>query len=279
MGASGWLGRALSETLKKKGAEVIPFSRSRREGWRQWDGCSVPDLSGLDAIVNLAGEPVDQRWTSKSKKKFHTSRVDLTQFLVEGIADSEVHTLLNSSGVGFYGTCQDRELTEKDAVGSNFLAKLCLDWEKAASEAKIRSVFLRTGVVLGKDGRAWKKMEPLFRLGLGGRLGHGQQWMPWIHLHDEVAAMIHCLESDLAGPVNLVAPESVRNVDFTREFASVLKRPAFIPAPEFMLNLLLGDFAQEGLMASLRVVPQVLLDSGFEFQYPDLRSALEDLTS
>jgi len=277
IGASGWIGRHLTTALEKKGHTVIGFSRSAREGWRQWDTCSVPDLSGLDAVINLAGEAVDQRWTDSNKKAFRESRVNLTNFLVEGIAGTEVKVLLNASGVGFYGSCGDEILTEKTPAGSGYLAQLCVDWEDAAAQAPCRSVFLRTGVALGEGSRAWKKLKAVFSLGVGGRLGDGCQWMPWIHLADELGAIIHCLENEISGPINLAAPECVTNQEFTKILAKALKRPALFPAPAFALRLALGEFADEGLLASLRVKPELLLESGYQFQFPDLAVAIADL--
>ena len=160
------------------------------------------------------------------------------------------------------------------------MAGLCLDWEEAVDvSSEVRTVLLRTGVVLGKGGRAWEKMGKIFKLGIGGRLGNGKQWMPWIHLADEIAGIVYCLEHEIAGPVNLVAPESVRNSEFTKAVGQAMKRPTLFPAPAFALKLLLGDFAEEGLLASTLVVPQVLLDAGYRFKYPTIESAMAELVS
>lgn len=284
IGASGWLGGHLVSALRERGWQVTGFSRSERADagieWRVWDGQGRPDLHELDAVVNLAGEAIDQRWTPARKEALRRSRVDLTARLSKAVRDSEVKVLLNASAIGFYGDRGDEELTEEAASGGGFLADLCRDWEAAVEVPDaVRVVFLRTGVVLGRDGRAWEKMSKIFRLGIGGRLGSGRQWMPWIHLADEIGAIVFCLESELQGPVNLVAPEAVRNVEFTKAVGRAMGRPTIFPAPTFALKLVLGDFAEEGLLASTRVVPQVLLEAGYQFQYPTIDAAMEELVS
>ena len=259
----------------------MAFSRRVRTDehltWRQWDTRSVPDLSGLDALINLAGEAIDQRWTQERKKKFRRSRVDLSRHLAEAVDRDGVPVWLNASAVGFYGDRGDELLTESSAPGSGYLSELTQEWEEVAVAESARVVHLRTGVVLGKDGRAWQKMAPIFRLGLGGKFGDGQQFMPWIHLEDEIGGILHALDQELSGPLNLVGEESVRNVEFTRTLADVLRRPAVLPAPAFALKLALGEFAKEGLLASMRVQPAALSLSAYQFRFPTLRSALADL--
>ena len=284
IGASGWLGGHLADALSERGWAVTGFSRSHRGNedisWRQWSGEGDVDLSGLSAVINLAGEAIDQRWTDTRKVAFRKSRVDLTQDLCESIRESEVKILLNGSATGFYGNRGDDLLAESEPVGGGYLAELCQDWEGAVDvPGEVRAVILRTGVVLGKGGRAWDKMSKIFRLGVGGRLGSGKQWMPWIHLEDEVNGMIFCLENEIEGPVNLVAPESVRNGEFTEAVGAVLKRPTPFPAPAFALKLALGDFAKEGLLASSRVVPGKLSVSGFQFSYEKIEEALAEITA
>ncbi|MFT6863612.1 MAG: hypothetical protein ACJAVK_002173 [Akkermansiaceae bacterium] len=268
----------------QRGWEVTGFSRSKRDergmSWRQWEGEGSIDLEGLDAVVNLAGEAIDQRWTDARKVVLRESRVDLTKALSVSIRESEVKVLLNASAIGFYGDRGDEKLRESAAVGEGYMARLCLDWEGAVEVPdEVRTVFLRTGVVLGQGGRAWEKMGKIFKLGIGGRLGSGKQWMPWIHLADEIGGIVSCLENEIAGPVNLVAPESVRNSEFTKAVGKAVRRPTLFPAPAFALKLILGDFAEEGLLASTRVVPQVLLEAGFEFQYPTIAEAMAELVS
>ncbi len=282
IGASGWLGGHLADALSARGWNVIGFSRSRRKdddiGWRQWSGEGNVDLTGVSAVINLAGEAIDQRWTDQRKVAFRTSRVNLTADLSESIRQSEVAVLLNGSATGFYGDRGEDLLPESEPVGEGYLSGLCLDWEGAVDvSGEVRTVFLRTGVVLGKGGRAWNKMRNVFKLGIGGRLGSGKQWMPWIHLEDEINGIIFCLENEIEGPVNLVAPEPARNVDFTKAVGKVLKRPTPFPAPAFALKLALGDFAKEGLLASSRVVPEKLLENGYEFSYPTIEKALSGI--
>ena len=282
IGASGWLGGHLCECLLKRGWEVIGFSRSERaEGqmsWRVWDGEGAVDLSGLDAVVNLAGEAIDQRWTAERKVAFRKSRVDLTKALCDSIRGSEVRVLLNASAIGYYGDRGDDELPESEPPGEGYLADLCRDWEAAVSVPdEVRVVYLRTGVVLGRGGRAWEKMKKVFGFGIGGRLGSGRQWMPWIHLDDEIGAIIHSLEKGLEGPVNLAAPGALRNKEFTKAVGRAMGRPTLFPAPAFALKLILGDFAEEGLLASTRVVPAVLQETGYQFVHPTIEEARADL--
>ncbi len=281
VGASGWLGSELSDALLDQGVEVVGFSRQKREedkiSWQVWNTQSVPDFTGLDAVVNLAGESVAQRWSEGKKKKFYESRVTLSRYVAEGVDLAKVPVLLNSSAVGFYGDRGDEALTEESHAGKNYFSDLCDEWEKVTVCEHARVVYLRTGFVLGKGGPAWDQMSKVFRLGLGGRLGNGQQWMPWIHVKDEIQAIIHCLENEISGPVNLAAPQSERNLSFTQKISKALKRPAIFPVPAFMLKLVLGDFAEEGVLASLRVIPKALQDSGFQFTYPAFEAALEDL--
>lgn len=284
VGASGWLGKHLSRELLSRGWQVVGFSRSRREDetmeWRQWDGESVPDLAGLDAVINLAGESIDRRWSEKVKKKLTHSRVAPTEHLSKATRDSAVKVLLNASAIGFYGDRGDEILPETAEAGEGFLAELCQKWEMAADPlSDVRLCYLRTGVVLGKGGPAWESLSKVFKFGAGGKLGNGRQWMPWIHLDDEIGAIIHCLEHTIAGPVNLVAPESVRNAEFTKALGEALHRPAFFTVPSFVLKLILGEFAEEGLLASVRVAPTVLEKSGYRFRFRTIREAFADLTA
>lgn len=261
---------------------MVGFSRSERDDdevrWRQWSGSGKIDLDGIDALINLAGEPIDQRWTGMRKKEFFESRVTLSERLSLATRGTGVKVFLNSSAIGFYGDRGEKLLTEDEPAGEGYLAQLCLEWETAVDVlSDIRVCYLRTGVVLGKGGRAWKQLERVFRFGLGGRLGSGQQWMPWIHLDDEIGAIVHCLENKVFGPVNLVSPGVVRNIEFTKALGAAFKRPTIVPVPAFGLKLILGEFAEEALLASVRVVPGVLEDSGYEFHHPTLKGALDEL--
>lgn len=280
IGASGWLGKHLAAALKGSGHSIVGFSRSQRSGdheWRVWDGKGGVDLSGIDAVINLAGEAIDQHWSDSTKRAFHESRVVLTQELVKSINNHQIPYLLNASAVGYYGDRENDELPEIEPAAENYLAQLCVDWEAATAGADSKVCLLRTGVVLGKEGRAWVKISKIFKLGLGGKLGAGKQWMPWIHLADEIGAILHCLEMEIEGAVNLVAPESVTNAAFTKALGLEMNRPTIFSAPALILKLALGDFAEEGLLASQRVIPQVLLESGYQFKFPEITNTLREL--
>ena len=285
IGASGFIGSELVRQARAAGWEVVGYSRSARDPgdgvseWRDWN--AEPCVSGLDVIVNLAGEGIDKRWTEARKQKFRESRVGVVETIVSAIerAQSPPSTFLNGTAVGIYGDRGDEELDESAAFGSDYLAELCRDWEKAAEPAVARGVRViqwRTGVVLGRGGAAWSKMRTAFSLGMGGRLGDGRQWMPWIHVEDLVAGMLHMLSTDYAGAVNAAAPEAERNADLTRKMAKALSPPASMHAPAWALKIALGGFAS-ALLASQRVLPKALLTHGFRFRFPTLESALDDL--
>lgn len=289
LGATGFIGRNLTARLHSLGIPVTGVSRSRHaslEGVHRWQTPDDLDLSGHQAVVNLSGERVDCRWTPARKLVLASSRVGVTRRLVghlQSLApELRPKVLLNGSGIGYYGDGGDTPLDESSAAGTDFLAKLCVDWENAALEASLtgtRVVLLRTGIVLGKGGAAFDQLRRLFSVGLGGNLGSGRQWMPWIHLDDEVSAILHALQSpSLQGPLNLSAPEPVRNADFTRKLAASLRRPAVLHAPAFALKLLLGEFSS-ALLTGQRAVPAALLHSGFTFRHSTLDSALADLVA
>jgi uncharacterized protein (TIGR01777 family) len=263
---------------------VSRSGNGRVPGVDRWQSAANLDFSGHHAVINLAGEPIDQRWNEKTRRLFRESRVGVTNRIVEAIAklpaDARPKVLVNGSAVGFYGDRGDKILTESERRGQGYLADLCADWEDAAKDAEslgVRVVLLRTGVVLGKEGRAFEKLLTIFKLGIGGRLGSGQQWMPWIHLADLRAAIVHAvLSENLVGPVNGSATHPERNCDFTRKFASALHRPAILPSPAFALKLALGEFSS-ALLASQRAIPAALEADGFQFQFPTLEEALKDL--
>jgi uncharacterized protein (TIGR01777 family) len=253
----------------------------------QWDTQTGPlpvaALSGVDAVVNLAGEPIDaRRWSDQQKVRIRDSRVITTRNLVEGLGSvgQKPAVFVSGSAVGFYGDRGDELLDEASAAGKGFMSELCQEWEREAgraSELGIRVVKIRTGVVLSMEGGALKKMSAPFKLGLGGTLGSGKQWFPWIHIDDIVGIFRHAiLTGSLAGPVNGVAPQPVTNSEFTRELARALRRPAFLPVPEIGLKVLMGEMA-EVLVGSQRVLPKAALASGYEFHYPRLGQALADL--
>jgi len=253
----------------------------------RWDPLQGPPpadaFDGVDTVFHLAGESVAEgRWTAAQKARIRDSRTIGTRNLVQGIlqAANRPGVLVSASAVGYYGSRGDEELPETAPPADDFLARVCVEWEAealAAASAGVRVVTARTGIVLGSGGGALAKMLTPFRLGGGGPLGNGRQWMPWIHVADLARLYVHAAESsDVRGAMNAVAPEPVRNADFTRALARQLRRPAFIPAPYFGLRLLFGEFAQV-LFASQRVIPRVALDTGFVFQYPDIASALGEI--
>ncbi len=282
IGASGFLGNAISAGLNREGFTVIPFSRSQKEGWRVWN--ESPDLSGLDAIINLAGQPIDTRWSDDYKKVLVSSRVDQTQQLVNALEkmkpENRPSTLINTSGVALYGSHESHIFDESSAAVPSFLGDLCLDWEAEAKKAEalgIRVVFPRLGLVFGKEGSAWKRMLSVFKLGLGGPLGSGQQWMPWVHLEDVVGLYIHAIKtSEVQGPMNAVAPEPCRNITLTKALGQLLKRPTVLPAPTWALRIVLGEFA-EVVLGSQNIAPKKATESGYAFKYPAIKEALADL--
>ena len=287
-GASGLLGSALVPTLKARGYEVTRLVRGQASGKDEirWDSAQplLPEAaSGFDAVVHLAGESVATRWSAAKKTKIRESRVAGTRTLVHALAKApkRPRVLISASAIGFYGDRGDDVLNEKSPAGAGFLADVCREWEAAtqpAVDAGIRTIHIRTGIVLSAEGGALKKMLPPFRMGLGGRLASGRQWMSWIHIQDWTGAVHHILKNDLLqGAVNMVAPRPVQNTDFTETLASVLSRPAIFPLPAFAIQTLFGQMGEEVLLASQRVEPARLVTSGYPFQCSDLRKALEAL--
>jgi hypothetical protein len=294
-GASGFVGPRLLRLLDRPVVLSRNPDRSRAAIGMlagrivRWDPMQGPPPSeafeGVDVVMHLAGESVAEgRWTAAQKARIRDSRVIGTRHLVQGIAQAAVRprTLVSASAVGYYGDRGEEELTESAAPGRDFLAEVCVAWEQEALAARkhgVRVVTARTGIVLGAGGGALAKMLTPFKLGGGGPLGNGRQWMPWIHVADLARLYVHAAETTaLDGPMNAVAPHPVRNADFTKALARQLHRPAFLPAPYFGLRLLFGEFAQV-LFASQRVIPQVAVDSGFVFQYPEIAAALREILS
>ena len=287
-GASGLIGKALTKTLEAKGCELLLAGRKepqdeRETKWTIEDGFAEPKrLEGLDAVIHLAGESVSAlRWTDEKKAAIRSSRVDGTRSVVDALAKlkSRPKVLISGSAVGFYGDRDDEILTESSTSGDNFLAKTCREWEaesRRAEDAGIRTVLLRTGVVLSKDGGALATMLLPFKLGVGGVIGDGKQWMSWISLDDEIRAIEFVLEhEEVRGAVNLVSPNPVTNQEFTTALGEALYRPTFIPLPEFAVSMLLGEMGDELLLSSTRAVPARLEQLGFEWQFPALKPALE----
>ena len=285
VGASGLIGSAIAEAYQNLGWRVLRISRKPKHILNEeWGPVEKESLSGLDVLINLAGEPVDKRWTDENKRRFHKSRVGLAQqlaiWLSELSDDDRPKVWLNASAVGIYGDCADELLTEQSPIGPNYLAQLCKEWEAAAHETPLkdcRIIHPRIGVVFGHKAHAWEKMNTPFSLGLGGKLGNGKQWFPWIHLKDVVDSLIFLSEHpDAEGPFNIVAPESVRNVEFTKALGSALHRPTIFGVPRFILRLMLGEFSS-ALLASQRVVPENLEKAGYKWSFPKLEPTIKDL--
>jgi len=287
-GVSGPIGVALVPSLVSGGAQIVRLVRGTAKNaeqisWEPLAPISAAAVSAFDAVIHLAGESVVGRWTDAKKKAVRESRVLGTRNLATALAKSDAKpgVLVCASAVGFYGNRGDELLREESPSGRGFLPEVCREWEAAsriAAEAGIRTVNIRIGLVLSPTGGALQKMLPPFKLGLGGRLGPGTQWWSWVHVHDIVGAIYHIIQTEsLSGPVNLVAPSPVRNEEFTRALASVLRRPAVFPVPAFAARLALGEMAQELMLSSQRVVPEKLVTSAYSFRFRELRAALEDL--
>jgi uncharacterized protein (TIGR01777 family) len=289
-GSSGLIGSALVPALRADGHEVVRLVRRtpRTADEHRWDPAHrridpslLPDV---DAVVNLAGEPIRPRpWTRTYKERLRASRVDATATIAAALAaavatdPSRRRVLLSASGIDYYGDTGARTVTERDPAGSGFLSTLCTEWEAATAPAEaagVRVAHLRTGLVLGPGAVLVTIMRLVFRAGLGGRLGSGRQYWPWISLRDEVDAIRFLLTADVAGPVNLTAPAPVTNAEFTRALARVLHRPAALPVPAIALRLALGAFAREAVLSGKRAVPTALLTAGYEYTHRDLESAL-----
>jgi len=286
-GSHGLIGTALVRSLEGEGHRVRRLVRGTPRGADEvrWDPAAgtidADGLAGADAVVHLAGPGIaDKRWTDARKRELRDARVDGTRLLAEALAglSSPPAVLVSGSAIGYYGDRADELLPETAGPGDDFLADLCVDWEAAAApavEAGIRVPIIRTGIVLTTEGGALDKFLPLFKLGLGGRLGSGKQWWSWITLDDEVAAIRHLLEADIDGPVNLTAPGPVTNQELTETLGEVLNRPTMVPVPRFGPKILLGGEATETfLYASQRCVPEALTASGFEFAHADVETGL-----
>lgn len=288
-GSSGLIGSALVRSLRGDGHEVLRLvrhepSRPDEARWSPPDGCIERSaVDGADAVVHLAGAGVgDRPWTKAYKRRIRDSRLDGTRTLAEAIAAADRHppVLVCGSAIGFYGDTGDREADEKSPMGRGFLAELVRDWEAAAKparEAGVRVVHPRTGVILARGGGLLGRTLPLFRLGLGGKLGDGRQWTSWITLDDQIAALRFLIDHELAGPVNLTAPRPVTNEEYTRALGRALRRPTPLTVPRFALRAALGGFADEGPLISQRVLPRRLENAGFRFAHPDLGAALENV--
>lgn len=278
-GASGFIGLRAARMAAARGWEVVPFSRRPRDGrTRRLDPGEAADVDGLDAVLHLAGEPVVGRWTAEKKRRIIDSRVLGTRSVVEGFARAArpPRVLINASGIGFYGDTGDREVDESSPSGAGFLAGVCRAWEGEAMKARdARVVLLRIGLVLGREGGTMKRLLPVFRAGLGGRLGPGCQWMSCVHVDDLAAMALWALEAEeIRGPLNAVMPRPVTNADFTRTLARAVHRPAVFPAPAFLLRAVLGEMSSL-LLDSSRVRPGVAEKHGFRYQFRDVAAAVD----
>ncbi len=270
-GASGFVGRAVSARLRKAGHTVRPVSMRRAPS---------PDaLAGCEAVIHLAGEPVAQRWTPAARERIRASRLEGTRALVEAMRPHRPQVLISASAVGYYGSRGDDLLTESEPPANDFLGEVAAAWEQEAQRAEsfgVRVTRLRIGVVLGPGGGALAKMLLPFKLGVGGRIGSGRQWMSWIYLDDLVSLMEFLLKaSTVRGAFNAVSPHPVTNAEFTRALASALHRPAVFPVPAIALKLLFGEMSQV-LLASQRAIPDAIARAGFTFAYPDIYGALTE---
>ncbi len=283
-GASGLIGTALVGYLKSQGHTVQRLVRRAAVSSEEitWDPIAgtvdMDALAGVDAVIHLAGAGVgDKRWTKKYKSEILNSRLLGTTTIAKAVAIVKPQVFISASAIGWYGESGNRAVIESDRVGDDFLAAVCREWESAADLAgDVRTVKLRTGIVLDPTGGALGKMLPIFRLGLGGKLSNGKQWWSWITLHDQIRAIAFLLESKVSGPVNLTSPNPVTNSEFTAGLARALHRPALFPVPALALKIVLGGFSSE-VLGSKKVMPQVLTEAGFAFDYPHISSALEKL--
>lgn len=290
-GASGLIGRKLKLALQNEGHEVWSLTRSPKNKfdifWNPNENqIELEKINSFQGVIHLAGENIaGGSWTEEKKKKIYSSRVEGTRFLVDSILSlpSKPDFFVSASAVGYYGDRGDESLNEASPAGSGFLAKVCIDWEEAAKplqDHSIRSSWARIGIVLSPEGGALQKMLTPFRLGLGGNMGSGQQWFPWIDIDDLVQGFCFLVKnSQCSGAFNFTAPEILLQKDFAKTLARHLKRPSFFHAPEFLLKLALGEMGEDLLLASMKVLPERLLEMGFEFKYPSLEKSLEHLLS
>jgi uncharacterized protein len=295
-GATGTIGRALIEALTRRGDHVVALSRDEARGRevlgphvevQAWAHPTVEPppaeaLAGADAVVNLIGEPIAQRWSDDAKQRIRDSRVLATCHLVEGLGalpdERRPGVLVSQSATGYYGPSDDRPLDEEAPPGSDFLADVVMAWEREAlaGPARMRTVLTRTGVVLSPSGGALGQMLPFFKLGLGGAVAGGGQYVPWVHLDDVIGAMIHCLDGRLDGAVNLTAPNPVTNAELSKALGRALQRPAVLPVPSFGLKLLYGEMATI-VITGQRVIPAALQRDGYRFRHPEVDEALRDV--
>jgi len=293
-GGTGFVGRKISSRLIREGYECTILTRKQKKPEEVQRGISFlqadptekgswqEEIKKHDAVINLAGASIFRRWTQEQKKAILESRVKTTSHIVEGIPSQgkKPSILFSASAVGYYGFCGDEKLNELSPPGDDFLARVTQDWEKEASRAEkkgVRVIITRFGIVLGEKGGALGQMIPLFKKFMGGPIGNGKQWFSWIHIKDLCEAFIFLINHPrLSGPVNVCSPHPVRNKDLAKSLGKVLKRPSFVPAPGFLVKLVLGEFGTVVLKGQ-RVIPEKLVTQDFKFQYPDVEKALEDI--
>ena len=283
-GSSGLIGAALVAQLQSDGYKVLKLVRRppRADDEISWDPnkgqIDLKSLEGVDAVFHLAGAGVgDKRWSAKYRSQILNSRLLGTTTIANACEQLQPEVFISASAIGYYGETGNREVTEVDRGGDDFLSIVCREWESVANLApSVRTIKLRTGLVLDPTGGALGRMIPLFKFGVGGKLGSGKQWWSWITLHDQVRAMIFLMQSKIEGAVNITTPNPVTNKEFTAALAHALKRPAVFPAPAFALRAVLGGFSSE-VLGSKKVMPKVLMDNGFEFEYPFVSNALTAL--
>lgn len=295
-GGTGFVGTQLISRLRQDGHEMTILTRSLKGAKKASPGISYLEgdptrkgpwqqsIKDHDAVINLAGASIFSKWTDEHKRAIRESRVFTTQNIVEGIPShhEKPFTFFSTSAVGYYGFCGDEELTEESPPGTDFLARIAIEWEEEALKAQAkgaRVVITRFGIVLGEKGGALGQMIPLFKKYIGGPIGSGKQWFSWIHIKDLAEAFIFLIKHpEISGPVNLCAPNPVRNRDLARALGEVLHRPSFMPAPGFMIKLVLGEFGSV-ILEGQRVIPKKLMEKGFVFSYPDIRQALQSIVS
>lgn len=292
-GGTGFVGTFLSQELARQGHDLTILTRKKeppaspRDGIRfvtgdpKQEGPWMEEVPQHDWIINLAGASISAKWTEENKRIFYDSRVLTTRNLVTALAGGDRRQLFcSTSAPGYYGSRGEEELTEESPPGQNFLASLARDWEAAALKAHdlgIRTVITRFGIVLGRGGGMLGELVPLYKKFLGGPIGTGMQWLSWIHIQDLARAFLFLPEHpELTGPVNFTSPNPVRNRDFAKALGRALGRPAFMPAPAFMLRLILGEFA-EAVLTGQKILPQRLLAAGFQFRFPTIDQALQNL--
>ena len=292
-GGTGFIGRRIVDRLQRDGHEVAVWTRrplsETRVGVRAfaWDPLhgepAAESLEGMDAVIHLAGEPVAQRWNVEVKNRIADSRVAGTRRLAYamGRAQAKPKVLVSASAIGYYGERGDEVLTESSGPGQGFLADVCRGWEAEADRAAefgIRVIKMRIGFVLGKDGGALARMAPVFRLMAGGKLGSGRQWMPWVHADDVADMFVYAAENRISGAWNVTSPNPVRNEEFTRELGKAVHRPAIFPVPAIALKLAFGELGQH-MLDSTRVIPEAAQQAGYQFRFPELGAALNNLVA